>query len=502
MKRILIACILLLCIVSFASASYMCNYTPVVGQFATSGAGWDWIPSMDYSEAKDACAACGYGLPEQYHAFLIDSTNGVVWSGATNYTTFNTASTGAYNATHYVRTYGQCAGSKYIRLSDGACGGSTLADNVNYDYWYRSDVGTSLCIANSVWPPTCNFTGAPTNGVVPLTVSFTDLTWNITGGEVWNWSVSPAPGVSINAPASQNTIMTFGTIGNYSITHWVNNTVGSSTAIKNDYIWVYNSTATITTAFRATDGATGNRITGATIHLNDVENGSWSNTSTVLGVASISVLAGHHISAYANATGFSDGEYLNAPAMAWTYDIMMLPTGFANVSAGNVTAYITVTDGDTLQKMYGTYVRAAYSSPSGSVSLESQTNSAGVASFVLPNKTDVHFSANKEGYGGANVVINTGTGSGGDAHVEGEIKLYKNTVTPTITTTTLPGGGTPVPTLTYLANCNPSLPDYDAAKCRTSKGGMGLNILADNLENLIWLVLIVTMIYLLKGIGK
>ena len=346
--------------------------------------------------------------------------------------------------------------------------------------------------------PVVDFIGSPLSGVAPLTVSFTDNSTNeVPGSTTYNWTITPSTNVTGYTGSTENHIAVFNSVGLYTVSHGVSTPYGSGISVKSNYINVTNQTAYVTTAFRATDGVTGNRITGATIHLQDVENGSWSNSSTNLGVATITVLVGHHISAYATALGFEDGEYLNAPAMAWTYDIMMLPTGFANVSAGNVTAYITVTDADTLQKLYSCQVNAVYSNAEGSVIIEGTTSSAGVASFVLPNNTNVHFNAIKSGYGGAQLVLNTGTGSGGDAHVKGEIKLSKLSVTPTITATTLPGGGTPVPTLTYLENCNPSASDYDAAKCRASHGNSGLNILAENLDILVWICIMVTIMYLL-----
>ena len=209
-------------------------------------------------------------------------------------------------------------------------------------------------------------------------------------------------------------------------------------------------------------------------------------------------MQGHHISAYATALGFEDGEYLNAPAMAWTYDIMMLPTGFANVSAGNVTAYITVTDADTLQKLYGAQVNALYATGEGSFILESQTNSAGVASFVLPNNTNVHFTGVKSGYESSQLVLNTGTGSGGDAHVEGELKMSKLSVTPTITATTLPGGGTPAPTLTYLQYCNPAAADYNEDACRTSENTGMMDQLREAGPSIIGLCIVAILMGLLK----
>jgi hypothetical protein len=180
----------------------------------------------------------------------------------------------------------------------------------------------------------------------------------------------------------------------------------------------------------------------------------------------------------------------------------MFPVGYGNVSAGNVTAYCTVFGSDVF-RLSGATVNMAYADPVlGQVNNYGITDESGMVSFVVPNNTVIYFYASKEGYREGGTTVNSGTGSGGSAAVYTDVTLQRSTVTTAPTATTLPGGGTPGPTLTYLPNCDPDLPNYDAAKCRTSKGGMGLNILADNIEGLVWLCLIVTMLYLLKGIGK
>jgi|WetSurMetagenome_2_1015567.scaffolds.fasta_scaffold32185_3 PKD repeat protein len=365
---------------------------------------------------------------------------------------------------------------------------------------WGTDIPYSLIIANvSPFNVSANFTATPLSGTGPFNVSFVDTSLNVTGSVTYTWSISPATGwfVSAGTINSKDVGILFSTNGNYTITHGVSTAFGSDTETKTDYIQVYNSTATTTTGFRAKDTYTGGIVTTAEIHLKDVENNSWVNGSTNHGVASITVLSGHHIDAYASAMGYGDADYLNQPATLWTYDIMMLPIGFANVSSGNVTAYITVKDYDTLQVVVNALVTAQYSGGTGVTGNTQTTTGAGVASFVLPNNTVVHFSASKSGYITGVTVLNTGTGSGGDAHVTGNISISKNIITGTPTITTLPGGGTPVPTVTYLPGCDPSASDYNAAKCRSEHSNSALNLLAGNMDNLVMLCLFVTVMYLL-----
>lgn len=462
MKRLALILIALLCIVPLASAANIVN-----ASFADVLEPWYKTSNVSTGASiADICSAYGQSTEAGYHWNVMGYAHNGLYSDTDNYRTvenppgYMNLSPDNMDGKDYTKAYW------FVRCFDGK--------------FYASEVHPYYNSSAYLPPPIANFTGAPLIGTAPLSVAFTDNSQNEYGACVYNWSITPTGNVTGYVGTSENHNAVFGQNGNYTVSHTVSCPAGSNTSTKTDYITVMNSTALVTTAFRATDGATGNRITGATIHLKDVENGSWVNGSTTLGVATITVLQGHHISAYANATGFSDGEYLNAPAMAWTYDIMMLPTGFANVSAGNVTAYITVTDADTLQKLYGAQVNALYADGQGSHVLEATTNSAGVAQFVLPNNTNVHFSGIKSGYESSQLVLNTGTGSGGDAHVEGELKMSKLAVTPTITATTLPGGGTPTPTTTVLPGCEDLTTQEGKDKCNAAQGGEMMGFLYEN----------------------
>ena len=126
------------------------------------------------------------------------------------------------------------------------------------------------------------------------------------------------------------------------------------------------------------------------------------------------------------------------------------------------------------------------------------TNENGIFQAVVKNQTNYNVKVlAQKGHLGANKNFNSGTQSGGDAYVEVTLWLGINSITTAPTATTLPGGGTPTPQVTYLAHCDPSAADYDEALCRSSKGGVGLNILADYMDDLILLCIFVTIMYLL-----
>jgi PKD repeat protein len=357
--------------------------------------------------------------------------------------------------------------------------------------------------------PVADFTGSPRNGTAPQYVSFVDNSTNWAGyNPVWNWSVSPMDGVLV-APQdldNQDITILFTENGNFSITHGLKTDYGSSIKTRTDYIHIYNASALSTFRVRAVDTISGYGINGAKVDVFDIENASWLNQTSVMGEVTVSALTGHNINAYGSATGYDDGESLNLPVVAGSlYPIYMNPSDMGqNVSAGNLTLYVTALEYGTNTRLPGFSVSVSGPSSGGASFTSGETNENGIFQIVVANKTNYNIAIPKQkGHLGANKAFNSGTQvGGGDAFVEETLWLEVDSVTTAPTVTTLSGGGTPAPILTYLANCNPSASDYDAAKCRTSKGGFGLDILANNLESLIWICLIVTVIYLFKGIGK
>jgi PKD repeat protein len=363
-------------------------------------------------------------------------------------------------------------------------------DDGNYYCWFFS----TQPVTGYIYPvPVADFNGTPLMGLPPLTVAFKDNSTNTP--TLWNWSVSPAGGVYIANASAQDTSMIFTLEGNYTITHGVATAHASAIATKSNYIWIQNSTTITSTYVTAIAQSSGNPIPGAVIDLKDVENSSWTNMTTgSSATANITTLKGHTINGYASAAGFNDNDYLGMPAGSW-YSILLMSPFTANVTAGNVTLNVNVYDSFGHAPINGAGVTVI----SNVSQVNGYTNSAGVASFAVKNKTTylVDVEAIGQQYKGATQSVYTGTGSGGSASVTATFYLDKNNaITPTATITTLPGGGTPTPTQTYLAGCDPSSSTYDAATCRGSHSNSALNFLADNMDNLIMVCVFVTILYL------
>jgi PKD repeat protein len=291
--------------------------------------------------------------------------------------------------------------------------------------------------------------------------------------------------------------MLFTSSGNYTITHCAANDLGSDCEVKTDYIWVYNSTVMITTPWRAEDMVFGGLVANATIDLLDIENDSWVNVTSSTGKSSITTLADHKLSGYGFAVGFNDAEQLIVEPQAFPgYVLYMYPTGFTNVSEGNVTVFVKAEDVDTGLAVIGATVTGQ---AAGGGSQVKTTNSAGWAQFVFPNNTNVHFKGEKTGYtGSTTIVLNTGVPSGGDTFVSGTVYLTKGSITilPTPTVTPLPGGGTPTPVQTYLPHCDPAASDYSAEECRAEQSSFSLSWLADNMLLLIQICFVFTILYI------
>lgn len=314
----------------------------------------------------------------------------------------------------------------------------------HYAGHYRTYGGSAMSI------PISDFNGTPLVGAAPQLITLTDQS---TGGSLaYNWSGS-GPGTMWWGPANtQNTSVYLSTPGNYTITHGVENAMGSDIETKTDYIWIYDDNATVTTEFVTIDAIGGAAILNASVSLRDVENSTWTNSSTnAMGSAYITTLVGHTINAYASAIGFKDNDLLGVEAAGppQGYAILMQPKGYFNVSEGYVTLYVSVFDDGTSEPISGASVTVAKSN--GMAELWQTTNAAGIATFPVENETDFIAQASKAGYSTASKGVNSGTGSGGDATVSVNIWLAKGTVTPTTTMTAGPGGTVPVTQDPYLS---------------------------------------------------
>ncbi len=95
----------------------------------------------------------------------------------------------------------------------------------------RINVFGSISLTGGGTVPTAAFSGTPTSGTVPLTVSFSDQS---SGGPTgWNWNFGDG-----NTSTSQNPAHTYTAVGTYTVSLMVSNSFGSDTLVKTDYITV------------------------------------------------------------------------------------------------------------------------------------------------------------------------------------------------------------------------------------------------------------------------
>lgn len=438
-------------------------------------AGDPYLVSQTEAEIHEFCAAAGRGHTNDYSAAKwSDNSSRYSLTGNNQGYSVNITADLAYPYST-ISTY--CSGVWYI---------ATTA--------YRSDVYTAL---------NANFTAAPTQGSGPLNVALTDTTeypYPVT--KTFNWTITPATGwyVTSGTVNTEDVSIAFVTNGNYTISHGVAAGPYSDIETKTDHVWVYNSTSLVTTPVWALDGSgLGYPIQGAQVDIKDVENGTWSNTTTgANGKGEITTLVGHTLNIYGSATGFDPADLLAQPAYGGGYQLVLFRQGATNVTPGNVTLYVTVVEDDGSFRIPSAEVTAAW----GTHYAASTTDGAGLASMTVPNNTAIHVSAFKAGFEGGSKTINSGTGDGGDAHVDIEIRLAKDTITPTVTATTLPGGGTPTPTIT--ADPYPCVGDgsaQDTANCKRKQGEMGASLISYGPQLLLFFI-ILTFIGGAKMIGK
>jgi len=113
------------------------------------------------------------------------------------------------------------------------------------------DTYTSLGYINvttAALPPVANFTGTPTTGFAPLTVTFTDVSTNVPNA--WNWTFGD--GSAENA-TMQNPVHRYATGGLYTVMLNVTNAGGSNVSTQIGYINVTNRSSRIA-VFNSVDG--------------------------------------------------------------------------------------------------------------------------------------------------------------------------------------------------------------------------------------------------------
>ena len=126
-------------------------------------------------------------------------------------------------------------------------GGTSTAQSPSHTYSTAGTYSVSLKVTNSLGnntltrtnyisvaapqPPVANFSGSPTNGIVPLTVNFTDTSSGQPTG--WAWTFGDGGTSNVQNPSHVYTVA-----GTYSVTLTATNTVGSNSLTKTNYITV------------------------------------------------------------------------------------------------------------------------------------------------------------------------------------------------------------------------------------------------------------------------
>ena len=128
-------------------------------------------------------------------------------------------------------------------------GGSSTAQNPSHQYTSTGDYTVSLTATNAGGsdgetktnyisvssppqnPPVANFSGSPTSGYAPLTVSFTDSSTN--SPTSWSWTFGDG-----GSSTAQNPSHTYTSDGDYTVSLTATNAAGSDGETKTDYISV------------------------------------------------------------------------------------------------------------------------------------------------------------------------------------------------------------------------------------------------------------------------
>jgi len=115
------------------------------------------------------------------------------------------------------------AGTYSVTLTAANCAGSDVVTKTDY-----ITVNEPPCTETT---PVADFSGTPTSGDAPLTVSFTDLSAN--NPDSWSWDFGDG-----GTSTAQNPTYEYTTAGTYSVTLTASNCAGSDQVVKTDYITV------------------------------------------------------------------------------------------------------------------------------------------------------------------------------------------------------------------------------------------------------------------------
>jgi YVTN family beta-propeller protein len=217
----------------------------------------------------------------------------------------NTTNATVQNPVHTYAT----AGTYTVNLTATNTAGSSYSRKVGY-----------ITVTAPVIAPTAGFTGTPTTGVSPLTVTFTDQSTNTPTSWLWDFGDNDATNATVQSP-----VHTYSSAGSYTVNLTATNTAGSSYSRKVGYITV---TAPV---IAPTAGFTGTPTTGVsplTVTFTDQS----TNTPT----------SWHWDFGDNDATNATVQNPVHTYSSAGTYTVNLTATNTAGSSYSRKVGYITV----------------------------------------------------------------------------------------------------------------------------------------------------------------
>lgn len=415
-----------------------------------------------------------------YHLGGNPCTEGVVTIFTNTNVTYSGAGTKLY---HF---YGYCSGGTRNSAGSeeiiGDAGTITLqkAAGTNYLHYLCDSGATARCynyfIYNTTPAPTpiINFTATPTTGPAALSVTLSVVNYTETNGTI-SWTFGDGQSARVT---TESTTHVYQNAGIYSVRmdYFGKYSKFPGQVQINDYINVTAPNVTSVTHAVARDLYTGFAINGAQVDMYDVENSSWTNTTTTNGEGSITTLLGHTINIWGSAIGYEDDNLIGVPEVnGGYYSLLLTPTNITtyNTTPGNLTLAVTVQD---LQIPHQTLSGAQVTAAWGSQYASGTSNAAGSVFFTVPNNTAIHLSAFKSGYASGSSTHITGTANGGSTMETAIVYIGTDYITPTVTATTGPGGTVPQTVDPYPCIGDGSA--QDTANCQRKQGSMAADLIS------------------------